>query len=154
MHDGRLLVKEVGFKTRGGALRLSLQNPFVRAENRYPVTHLGLVNSIDTVLTAWEREAKLEGTQVLVTFSDDARWGETVCHELLVTHQNPHAEIDFHRTRICFDRETLLPIHSERYGWPAEAGEEPPLIEEYSYANVRTNVGLTDADFDPPQYGF
>ena len=75
-------------------------------------------------------------------------------HRLVVTHQNPHAEIDFYQTRICFDRQTLLPIHSERYAWPAEAGEAPPLIEEYSYTNVRTNVGLTDADFDPPQYGF
>jgi hypothetical protein len=154
MNDSRLLVKEVGFKARGGAMRLSLQNPFVRAENRYPVTHLGLANSVGTVLTAWEREAKLEGVQPVVTYSADARWGETACHELFVTHHNPHAEIDFYQTRICFDRQTLLPIHSERYGWPAVAGEAPPLIEEYSYTNVRTNVGLTDADFDPPHYGF
>ncbi len=154
MHDGRLLVKEVGWKSRGGAMRLSLQNPFVTAENRYPVTHVGLANSTETVLTTWEREAKLEGVQAVVTLSADARWDEIACHELVVTHKNPRPEVDFHRTRICFDRQTLLPIHSERYGWPAEPGEEPPLIEEYSYSNVRTNVGLTDADFDPPQYGF
>ena len=34
--------------------------------------------------------------------------------------------------------------------------EEPPLVEEYTYANLKFNLGFTDADFDVnnPQYGF
>jgi hypothetical protein len=48
----------------------------------------------------------------------------------------------------------MLPVRAERYGWPDEAGGAPPLAEAYTYRNVRTNVGLTDADFHPQRYGF
>ncbi len=35
----------------------------------------------------------------------------------------------------------------EQWGFPAGGGE-PYLIEEYSYTDVRPNVGLSDSDFD------
>ena len=47
-----------------------------------------------------------------------------------------------------------LPVKAERYGWPRSAGEKPPLLEDYSYTNVKINQKLADADFDPATYGF
>jgi hypothetical protein len=35
----------------------------------------------------------------------------------------------------------------EQWGFPV-GGSEPPLIEEYTYTDIKTNVGLTDSDFD------
>ena len=45
---------------------------------------------------------------------------------------------------------------AERYGWPRRQGEKAPLVEEYTYSNIKTNVGLTNADFDTSNrnYGF
>jgi len=42
------------------------------------------------------------------------------------------------------------------YDWPTTPGGEAPLIEEYTYYNVKLNVGLTDLDFDKtnPAYNF
>jgi hypothetical protein len=154
MCDNSLLVKETGLKALAGVLRLGLQNPLVTAENRYPVTHLGIANVIDIVIATWEREAKLEEVRPIVEIFPNVRLGEVACQELLVTHPQFHTEIEFHLTRVYFEKETMLPIHAERYGWPQQAGEEPPLVEEYIYRDVKTNVGLTDADFDPAQYGF
>jgi hypothetical protein len=153
-HDNHLLVKETGLKGLAGVLRLGLQNPLVTAENRYPVTHLGIGNVIEIVLATWERESKLEGVRPVVEISPEVRLGDVVCRELLVTHTQPHPEVEYHLTRVFFENESLLPIHAERYGWPPQAGEEPPLVEEYIYRDVQTNVGLTDADFDPVEYGF
>ena len=31
---------------------------------------------------------------------------------------------------------------------PAKAGDPLPVIEEYTYLNLKLNVGLTDKDFD------
>ena len=42
------------------------------------------------------------------------------------------------------------------YHWPAAEKAAPPVMEEYTYVNVKVNVGLTDKDFDPenPEYKF
>ena len=32
--------------------------------------------------------------------------------------------------------------------WPREKGDPPRLIEEYTFLNLKVNVGLSDADFD------
>ncbi len=152
--DDRLVVKDVGIRAALGTLQLGLQNPLVTCENRYPVTELGISKVVETALTAWKREEKLPGTRPAVTISADSRFGDADCCELTVTYEHRSPEIEFQKARLYFDRQMKLPIHVERYGWPEEAGAEPPLIEEYSYSNVKTNVGLTDADFDPSRYGF
>ena len=55
-----------------------------------------------------------------------------------------------------FDHELGFPVRYETYGWPAKTGEEPPLIKEYTFADVKLDQGLTDADFDiaNPAYHF
>jgi hypothetical protein len=56
--------------------------------------------------------------------------------------------------RVYFDKESKLPLRAERYGWPERARDKPPLFEEYKYVDLKTNVNLTDADFDPARYRF
>jgi hypothetical protein len=43
----------------------------------------------------------------------------------------------------------MIPLRYAAYDWPASAGKEPPLEEEYTYTNVEINVGLTAEDFNP-----
>jgi hypothetical protein len=43
------------------------------------------------------------------------------------------------------------------YHWPQTQDDKiGPVIEEYTYLDLKINVGLTDADFDPenPNYNF
>ena len=49
-----------------------------------------------------------------------------------------------------------IPIRYIAYDWPAVEGDQLKVIEEYNYLNLKMNVGLTDADFDPnnPEYNF
>ena len=49
-----------------------------------------------------------------------------------------------------------MPIRFEKYSWPPTPDGEPVLEEEYTYLRVKTNVGLTDQDFDigNPEYRF
>ena len=75
--------------------------------------------------------------------------------EVIHSEQKPH--LDFHVARIFVDNEYGLPVRYEAYDWPRVPGAEPSeneLIEEYTYVNLKFNVGLTDADFDPknPNY--
>ena len=46
------------------------------------------------------------------------------------------------------DDVTGLPVRVQQFGFPRKPGAKPPLIEDYTFSNIRTNVRLTDADFD------
>ena len=50
---------------------------------------------------------------------------------------------------ITFDPQRMLILKYRSFGWPPETGQSPPLQESYAYHDLATNVGLTDADFDP-----
>jgi hypothetical protein len=80
----------------------------------------------------------------------------TECAVVQITHLNQHPGIITHLSRVYFDKDTKFPVRAENYGWPERPGGEPPLLDRYSYSEIRTNVGLSDADFDRsnPEYRF
>jgi hypothetical protein len=50
------------------------------------------------------------------------------------------------------DDQLQIPIRYAAYDWPLQPGGdvgEDELIEEYTYVNIKTNIGLEDGDFDP-----
>jgi len=59
-------------------------------------------------------------------------------------------------TRLYIDKSTNLPVRVQQYGWPTKRKGTPELVEDYYYTNIRTNTGLTDADFNPknPAYNY
>lgn len=152
-NDNRLSVKEVGLK---GVvpLQLRLDSPMVMDENRYPVTHVGIANLLKTAISTWERENHIDGLQPDVKFFPNAKLGDVACQVVQVTEPKPHKELKYHIGRVYFDKETKIPLRAECYGWPRRAGDKPPLVEDYIYTNLKLNVGLTDADFEPARYGF
>jgi hypothetical protein len=153
-NDDNLVVKDVGIRGALGTLQLNLQNPLVTCENRYPVTELGISKVAETALTDWVRAEKLPAVDAVVTISEGSPPGQmAACYKVEVTHRNRLSEIEYQKARVYFDKQSKLPIHAERYGWPESAGGELPLMEEYDYSDVHTNVGLTDADFDPQRQG-
>jgi hypothetical protein len=154
--DNKLVVKEasgIGSYLPGG-VQLRLNDPRVVAENRYPVTHVGIANLLETTIHDWEKESKVPGDEVDVQFFPHARLKDIPCQAVQVIHLKKFGDLKYHMNRVYFDKETRLPVRAERYGWPAAPGEKPPLLEEYRYTNLRTNVNLTDADFDPVRCGF
>jgi len=91
-----------------------------------------------------------------VQFCKNGTLGDRPCVCIQVVHPIPRREFRFHLARIYVDRELNLPIRYESYGWPEKANEAPPLLEQYTYTNLKFNAGLTDADFDTrnPNYQF
>jgi hypothetical protein len=152
-NDNKLLVHEGGFKSALGTFQIVTTGPDAMADNRYPVTSIGLRTMIDTVIKQWETEGKFDGitpqkrTAKLPT-------GEA-CTAYEAVHQ-PFKEFKFHTTRLYIDDKTGIAIGVQQYAFPGKHDKEPPLAEEYFYGQLKTNVKLTDADFDPrnPTYAF
>lgn len=158
--DGRnnnnLLVKEAkGLAgTLGVSVPLRLDDPRVKAENLYPVTHVGIANMLESTIKEWEHELQVPGDELEVQFYPNAKEKGVPCQAIEVTHLKKLKELKYFRNRLFIDKETKLPIRGIRFGWPQRPGDEPPIVEDYRYSNIKTNLNLTDADFNPARYGF
>ena len=78
-------------------------------------------------------------------------------HLIQIKRKKPSNEDDdFSLAEIILDPERQLILCYRAFGWPDEPDGKPILRESYTYHDVKTNVGLTDADFDPknPEYNF
>lgn len=121
----------------------------------HPITDIGIENLVVKLIERGERERKHPECEV--EFKPGAKINGRVCTVLQVRHpiQRPHFE--FHLAQIFIDDETKLPVRYAAYHWPTDPNDKMgPVIEEYTYLDVKLNPGLVDADFDPenPNYNF
>jgi hypothetical protein len=154
-NNNQLLAHEgSGFKSVVGTLQLDPRSETAMAENRYPVTHIGMRNLVSQVLQQWEAETRFG--EIEVKYYPNAKLGEEACEVIQSLHPHPRDEFRFHDCRLYIDAKTQLPIRIENYTWPTQANPRPQLVEEYTYTKIRPNVGLADADFDRrnPKYKF
>jgi hypothetical protein len=143
-----------GLKSLVGTVSLSPSSPDVLAHSRHSITDIGLRNLLRFMIERWESEAEYGESEV--QYYQNAKLGERECLVIESTHPQARRQFRFHMTRLFIDKETKLPVRVENYGFPPRPGLDPPLEEEYTYSNLRTNVGLTERDFDRnnPSYAF
>jgi hypothetical protein len=154
-NENKLLAHEgSGLKALVGTVPLALDDPRIRAENRHPITEIGMRNLIEKVITQWEYEGQYG--EATVQYFPDAKIGGISCPAIECTHPQPRRQFPFHVSRLYIDAQSNLPVRIENYAYPTAAGQEPPLMEEYTYVKVQTNVGLTNNDFSTknPAYKF
>ncbi len=154
-NDGRLWAHEAGPRRRIiGTVSLDPEGPRAMKGQKYPLTEVGILNLTRRLIEVGQQELKCDRIQAR-TFHQ-AKLNGRRCIVLEFRHPEPHPKHRFHIARVFVDREHNLPVRYESYGWPEKEGEEPPLLEEYTYMKLRLNVGLSDEDFDirNPKYRF
>lgn len=154
-NNGHIVAHPVGFKqTLVGTLSLAPNDSQAMDGNRYPITSFGIKNLLVRYLKGMYGDMQTGETEVRII--ERARVNDRVCTCIQVSHPTKRPEFVYSMTRLYVDDELNVPIRYEGYDWPRRSGEGPPLAEEYTYSNMKLNVGLTDADFDPrnPQYGY
>lgn len=154
-NNNQLLVHEgSGVRSLVGTVSLAPDSPTVMAENRHAITSLGMRKLLKLVIEQWELESKYG--EIDVKYFPQARVDDVECDAIQVSHPRPRRQFKYHVTRLFLSRETRLPIRVENYGFPPAPGQQAPLVEEYTYLDLKVNVGLTNADFDRsnPKYRF
>ncbi len=153
-NHGRLWAHESGPRRLIiGTISLDPRGPRAMKGQKYPITEVGILNLTRRLLEVGRQELRCPDIQVK-TYAQ-ARLNGRPCLVLEFVH--PRATNHrFYMARVFVDREWNLPVRYESYGPPAAPGEKPRLLEEYTYTNLRLNVGLTDEDFDirNPNYRF
>ena len=154
-NNGNLVAHEGGMKGRFlPTVSLDPHGMMAMRNQRYPITEMGIENLVVKLIEKGERD-KLQG-DCKVDFLKGAKVGGRQCTVLSVKHEEKRPCFDFHVAQIFIDDQLNIPVRYAAYEWPAVPGGEPVLLEEYTYQNIKTNVGLTDADFDQknPKYSF
>lgn len=150
-----LLVHEgSGLKSLAGTLTMPINDPRVMAESRHPVSDLGLKRLVQLVIEQWEIESKYG--EVDVKYYPNAKMGRIDCEALEVTHPRPRRQFRYHQCRLYIEKKSGLPLRVQNYGFPQQAGIAPPLVEDYAYTGLKTNLGLKPLDFSRtnPAYRF
>lgn len=146
-NDNQMLVHEAtGITSLVGTVSLAVDSPQALAENRHIITDSGMKRLLELLIAQWELESRYGECDV--KFYPAAKMGNAECEVIESSHPRPRKQFPFHMTRIFLEKQSRLPIRIENYGFPAQANQPAPLVEEYTYVNVKTNVGLTAADFD------
>jgi len=149
-NDGKLVAHEVGLKSIVGTMQLNPDDPKVMDVSRHPITEIGMAKMLDSAIEIWKDEKQtVDPANVDVRISRHVEVGGRECDAIEISHPRRQPGLTYQVGRIYVDCQSRLPVKSELYGWPANPGDKLPLLEEYSYANVKTNVGLSDRDFDP-----
>ncbi len=154
-NDGKLIGHAgSGLMALAGAKWLDPKGTLAMMGQRYPITELGLANLVRRLIEVGQHDMKFGECDAWR--NDDAKVGDRPCILFTVQHPVRRRDFLFHIARIFVDKELMLPLRYEAYDWPARPGDPPPLLESYTYTNLKLNPGLTNADFDPnnPQYNF
>jgi len=153
-NDGKLQAHDTGLAGLVGTLSLDPQGSMAMDGNRHPITMIGIRNIAEIVIEQCLTLIHKEG--VKVNFYPSAKIGDLPCKTYETILAKPVDGIEFQTSRIYFDAKTGLPVRAQALGFPDRAADKAPVIEDYSYLDLKTNVDLKDIDFDVenPQYAF
>lgn len=150
-NNGRMLVRKGGVSLQHVKLRIDPFGSGARRESNYPITDIGFDKMIERLIDRLveDMESDPEGINTKVASYGGARVGDRTCTRIEVIHPKHHEGAQFHQANLFVDDILQLPIRLTVHTWPEKEGEEPRLIEEYTYVNLAVNVGFGDEDFDP-----
>lgn len=155
LHDGQMAVHETTFLLNLKTIWLDPNGVIAMQGQRYPISEIGLVKLVEKLIERGQED--IDDPDVTVSLTEGHSIGDTATQLIQVRRAKPsEREDDFSLAEISIDPERQLILQFRSFGWPESEGAEPPLIESYTYHDVKTNVGLSEQDFDPTnsEYGF
>ncbi|TWT50367.1 hypothetical protein Pla22_31090 [Rubripirellula amarantea] len=147
-NNGNLIAHEGGFKGKFlPTVTIPPTGMLAMRGQRYPMTEIGVENLIEKLIERGQNARRQPDVQC--EFRKNARVKDRTCTVLQVTSPTKVEGLDFHQAQVFIDDANNLPIRYIAYDWPSRPGAPLEVIEEYNYLDLKTNVGLTDKDFDP-----
>jgi hypothetical protein len=124
--------------------------------NLYPITEFGIKRLIERMIEIGTKELAYNECEVTVRENVTFANYDRPCTCIEVTHPIERDYFTYHITKVFVDEKLRLPIRHEAYDWPVPGSDTAILKEEYTYLDLKLNVGLTAKDFeaDNPDYGF
>ncbi len=145
-NDDRMRVRRGGPRFGYVTAWISPHGEIAMKGNRYPVTEMGVKNMVRRLIELARSELGRDVCRV--SFAEDASIDDRDCTCIQVTRPAPSDPEVSQIARVFIDDELGIPVHFEsRESSPGGQGTFE-LIEQYTFRQVRLNVGFSDADFD------
>ena len=151
-NNGKMLAHGTGIEAIIGTLELDPNGDRALEESRYPIMNIGMRNLLELTIAQWNSE--LNVPDVKVRYFPNAKVGNVECRVFESSYDKKHKGVKFHMTRMYVDKKTAFPVRVEQFDFPAKAGAKAPILEQYTYLNVKPNAGLKDIDFDVKNSGY
>jgi hypothetical protein len=149
-NNGEMVVRRGGTRLEYVVTNVDPDSDLARTESLMHVSHLGFDGMLSEIVAHLRRDiaADPNGENTNVRISREAKINDRPCTSVVIVHPK-HAEgLTYHRAEFFIDNEYHLPIRVAAYDWPQSEGATPELLAEFTYTQIKTNVGLSDADFD------
>lgn len=155
-NKGKLIAHEGGLLGRF-SVPLDPEGAMAMKGNLYPITHIGIENLVAKLIERGEKDKGFDpsGKETEVEFKAGAKINKRPCTVLSVKHTIQRPNYDFELAQIFIDDEMKIPVRYVAYGW-SNGTATGPVLEEYTYTNVKINQGYENIDFDPrnPKYNY
>ena len=148
-NDNQMIIRKGGPRFSNLTLKLSCGSEAARRESLNPITEMSFDRMaaclIRRITEAMQADPTGENTHVET--HRDLKVNDRSCSCICVTHPKKQEGLHWHVVQVFIDEETQLPIRLETYGWPESEDEDPPLMSEFTYSDLKVNVGLSESDF-------
>lgn len=146
---GDVLVRKGGALLRDVKVSIDPNSQAARRESNYPITDVGFEKIMGRLIDLAEQDIALDpkAENTTVEYFENAKVGDRICTRIEIEHPAESQDYKFHQAQLFVDDELRMPIRLVVYDWPLVEGDEPQLLEEYTYLRLELNVGLTDEDF-------
>lgn len=152
-NQNRMLAHDAGFRGLFGTVALDPKGATAMAEGRHPITEIGLEKMAAGIIARWKGELKYR--DIGVKYYPDARFSGKPCLVIETSHPVQRRGEPFAMTRVYIDKQSKILFRLQHFGFPDASGSSP-LLEDYTYTDIRPNRKLSDRMFDArnPDYGF
>jgi hypothetical protein len=150
-NDNKLLVRKGGRRFGYVVLDIDPFGPSVKRESLMPINEIGFSQLLDRTIRTLQQDVAADpsGDNTTVEHITTATINGRPCEMLRITHPLRREGLQFFSASMSIDSELHVPVRFEVYDWPEAAGQQPPLMAEFTYTNVSLNVNLDDAVFAP-----
>ncbi len=154
-NDGLLIARKGGLRFASVTTELAPTSELAMRDNRYPLTEFGIENLVRRFVEVVEEGVLLEDCTIQLMEGAKVDGRPCMCIEVK-QRGTMDQRATFYLARVYIDDEWRVPIHYEAFGWPESEDGDPQLLEQYTYRDLKLNIGLDDDDFSRanPAYGF
>ncbi len=119
----------------------------------HKITEFGVSAMMKQLLEVAEYAEQFPDCQI--EFIEGASVDNRPCTVIQVRHEPQSEAFPFYFAQIFIDNQWQVPVRFVCYDWP-KPGQKPELIGEFTYTDIKRNIGTTDYTFDyhNPNYNF
>jgi hypothetical protein len=152
-NDGKMLVRNGGKHFDYVVTQIDPYGETAQRESLVPVPRSGFIDVLSQMIDVLKRHAQADpsGQNTNVQRISGAKVNNRPCAVIRIMHPQKQKGLEFHIANVFVDEELHLPVRVDISEWPTAPHQPPRLLAEYTYTDLKINVNLPDASFDPAQ---